>query len=124
MAGSTWGHLFSNLSWNIGAGFIADPLGNIFLENDANALYYFINGKAVENPNNELVKSTDRLLIWYGTGTEEEIQSKWESLVTADADEYNHKPDPASCGSNTYGWLSPIVAPLMEWKESIPHSHD
>jgi hypothetical protein len=97
MAGSTWGHLFSNLSWNIGSNFIADPFGTIFLENETSKLHYFINGKPVENPNNELVNSTDRLLVWYGTGSESEIQLRADELVTKDAEEYNHKPDPASC---------------------------
>jgi hypothetical protein len=49
------------------------------------------------NPANEIVKSTDRLLVWYGTGSEKEIQEKSQSLVPSDADEYNNKPDPASC---------------------------
>jgi hypothetical protein len=75
------------------------------------------------NPANEIVKSTDRLLIWYGTGSEKEIQQRASTLVANDADEYNNKADPASCGSNTYGWLSPLISPIMEWKESLFNDH-
>jgi hypothetical protein len=76
------------------------------------------------NPANEIVKSTDRLLVWYGTGSEKEIQVRAKSLVPSDAEEYNNKADPASCGSNTYGWLSPLISPIMEWKESLFHDHE
>ncbi|MBP9812251.1 hypothetical protein KBC86_02635 [Candidatus Gracilibacteria bacterium] len=124
MAGSTWGDLFSNLSWSLGQYHMADIIGNIYQPTSENKLIYLINGKPVMNPVNELVKSTDRLLVWYGTGTEEEIVKKWESLVPKDADEYNHKPDPAACGSNSYGWLTPIAEPLMNLKEKLFHSHD
>lgn len=69
------------------------------------------------NPANIPVSSTDRLLVWYGTGTQEEILSKWDTLVDQDAHEYNEKADPASCSANTYGWLSPVANPIMEWIE-------
>ena len=124
MAASTWGDLFANLSWGIGSTYLADPYGKIRTATGETNLYFFINGKPIMNPANEIVKSTNRLLVWYGSGTEIEIQKKTESLVPKDADEYNHKPDPASCGTNSYGWLSPIVLPIMEWKESLPHSHE
>ena len=55
---------------------MADIIGNIYLPNNENKLIYLINGKPVMNPVNELVKSTDRLLVWYGTGTEEELMKK------------------------------------------------
>ncbi len=124
MAASTWGDLFSNLSWGIGTTYIADPYGKIRTKSGSTNLYYFINEKPVMNPANETVKSTDRLLIWYGSGSEKEIQEKALNLVPNDADEYNHKADPASCGSNSYGWLAPLVTPIIEWKESLPHSHE
>lgn len=117
MAASTWGDLFSNLHWNLGKNYLVEPLGEMFLATGSTELHYFINGKPIENPTNEIVKSTDRLLIWYGTGTEAEIQAKANTLVPKDADEYNHKADPASCSTNTYGWLSPIAEPIAEWLE-------
>ena len=82
-------------------------------------IYYFINGIAIDNPSNEVVRSTDRLLVWYGTGTEAEVKAKTDSLVPKDADEYNHKADPASCSTNTYGWLTPIAEPIAEWIEGL-----
>jgi hypothetical protein len=59
----------------------------------------------VQNPQNIVVESTDRLLVWYGTGTQEDIQQQSKILVANTADEYNHKADPASCSTNEYGIL-------------------
>jgi hypothetical protein len=85
-------------------------------------LYSIINGKIVMNPANIPVSSTDRLLIWYGTGTQEEVLSKWDTLVDRDAHEYNEKADPASCSSNTYvEWLASMIDII---RESLPHSHN
>ncbi len=117
MAASTWWDLFTNLHWGIGANYLSEPLSTMHTATGTQNLYYFINGKIVDNPANEIVKSTDRLLVWYGTGSEIEIQSKSETLVDKDADEYNHKADPASCSTNTYGWLTPIAEPITEWIE-------
>lgn len=121
MAASTWWDLFANLRWWIGKWYIVEPFGEIYTASGEKNLHFFINGEYIENPANEVVESTDRLLVWYGTGSREEVQSRSASLVDNDADEYNHKADPASCGSNTYGFLSPIAEPIHEW---IEHSHD
>jgi hypothetical protein len=123
MAASTWGDLFANLSWGIGNGYLVDQFGQIYTGTGDKNLFFFINGKKVDNPTNEIVKSTDRLLVWYGTGTFSEIQPKWGTLVPDDADEYNHKADPASCGTNNYGWISPLMTPILEWKEKVFHDH-
>jgi hypothetical protein len=117
MAASTWGDLFANISWNIGNGVLVDPYGQIRIASGSTSLTYVINGKKVDNAANMVVGSTDRLLIWYGTGTVTEIEAKAETLIDADAHEYNNKSDPASCSTNTYGWLSPIALPIMEWIE-------
>jgi hypothetical protein len=122
MVASTWGDLFSNLSWGIGNSYLADPAGKIYTASGENHLYFFVNGTPIMYPANEIVKSTDRLLVWYGTGSEKEIQERADTLVAKDAEEYNHKADPASCSTNTYGWLSPIAEPIAEWKEQFfPH---
>ena len=121
MAASTWGDLFANLHWGIGTNYLSEPLGDMHTASGNTHLYYFINGKPIDNPANEIVKSTDRLVIWYGTGTEAEVKARADALVEKDADEYNHKADPASCSTNTYGWLSPIAEPIAE---CIEHWND
>jgi len=117
MAASTWGDLFANIGWGIGSNYISSGYDQVRLRDDVRHLSYILNGAIVMNPANTPVRSTDRLVIWYGTGSEEEIQAKWNTLVDNDAIEYNQKADPASCSVNTYGWLSPIANPIMEWIE-------
>lgn len=115
MAASTWGDLFANIGWGIGADYLSSGYNSVHLTNDTYHLYSIINGAVVMNPANTLVASADRLVVWYGTGTEQEVLAKWNTLVDNDAIEYNQKADPASCSVNTYGWLSPIANPIMEW---------
>jgi hypothetical protein len=74
------------------------------------------------NPANMAVKSEDRLLVWYGTGTEQEIEKQFDTLVPKDAHEYNGKADPASCRANVYGdFLGPIIEKIQEF---LPHDHN
>lgn len=120
MAASTWGDLFATIGWGIGTNYISSGYDTMHIADSTHHLYYIINGAVVMNPANIPVGSTDRLLVWYGTGTQAEILAKWDTLVDKDAIEYNQKSDPASCSVNTYGWLSPIANPIMEW---IEHSH-
>ena len=117
MAASTWGDLFANLSWSTGMGYIASGYDTMHLADSTHELYYILNGTIVLNPANIPVGSADRLIVWYSTGTSEEILAKWDTLVESDAIEYNQKADPASCSANTYGWLSSIANPIMEWIE-------
>lgn len=100
MAASTWGHLFSNLMWNFGSGYLIDDFGKMYLPNATNHLYYFVNGKQELNPNNRIVESEDQLLVWYGTGTAEEVAKNIVPKVAKTAAEYNKKDDPASCSVN------------------------
>lgn len=120
MAASTWGDLFTNLNWGIGTNYISTGYDDIRMSNDTNHLYYILNGKLVMNPANITVSSTDRLLVWYGTGTEEEILSKSNTLVDNDAIEYNQKDDPASCSTNSYG----IFAPITDFIHSMVGHHE
>ncbi len=118
MAASTWGDLFANISIGIGQNYIIDDTyDERYLTGSGKSLYYLVNGKVVDNPANMAVESEDRLLVWYGTGTLEEIQVKSDTLVSKNAHEYNQKADPASCSTNVYGWASPVVEPIMEWFE-------
>jgi hypothetical protein len=117
MAASTWGDFFTNIGWGIGTDYLSSGYNSIHLADDTHHLYSILNGALVMNPANIPVASTDRLVIWYGTGTEQEVLAKWDTLVNRDAIEYNKKDDPASCSVNTYSWLSPVANPIMEWIE-------
>ncbi len=117
MAASTWGDLFANIGWSMGTSYLASGYDTMHLVDSTHSLHYIINGSIMMNPANTPVGSADRLLVWYGTGSEQEILAKWDTLVSKDAVEYNQKSDPASCSTNTYGWLSPIANPIVEWIE-------
>ena len=54
----------------------------------------------MDSPDTAVVKSEDRLLVWYGTGTEADILKNIAPKVSHNADEYNHKDDPKSCSTN------------------------
>ena len=117
MAASTWGDLASNLLWNFGSGYIVDDYGRMYQSGSGKNVYFFINGEQKDNPQNLIVSSEDRLLIWYGTGSAEDIQKKSDTLVPKTAAEYNHKADPASCSANNYGFLAGIANRVHEWIE-------
>ncbi len=95
-----------------------DDYGKMYLAGTGKNIYYYINGEPVRNPQNTVVKSTDQLLVYYWTGSREEVAKNYVPRVAKTADEYNQKADPASCGSNTYGWLTPIAEPIHEWLEN------
>jgi hypothetical protein len=120
MIASTWGDLFANLYMGIGQNYLSDGYGEIYTTGSGNNLYYVLNGKIVDNPRNLIVGSEDRLLVWYGTGTAEEVIQKSDTLVAKTAHEYNGKADPASCSSNIYGPFATIIDRV---KEYLPHSH-
>ena len=77
-----------------------------------------MNGEVIDNPRNLIVESEDRLLVWYGTGTAEEVGQKFDTLVVKTAHEYNGKADPASCSSNVYG---PFAGIIDSFTEFFPH---
>ena len=109
MAASTWGDLFANLYIGLGQNYLSDGYGEIFQTGSEKNLYYILNGKKIDNPRNLSVESEDRLLIWYGTGTVDEVTEKFETLVSKNAHQYNGKADPASCSSNVYGPFGTII---------------
>jgi hypothetical protein len=117
MAAATWGDLFANLEWGMGSGYLVDDFGKIYTPTEEKYLYYYVNGVHITNPQNVVVGSTDQLLVWYGTGTQEDIQKRSNTLVASTADEYNHKADPASCGTNEFGFLNFIAEPIHEFFE-------
>lgn len=120
MAASTWGDLFANLGIGIGPNYISDPYTEMFRSGSGKNLYYFLNGEIVDNPRNTPVMSEDRLLVWYGTGTFDEVKEGFDRLVPKNAHEYNQKADPASCSSNVYGPFGGIIERI---KELLPHGH-
>lgn len=129
MAASTWGDLFANLSWNIGNNFFIDDEGGEYRSGSGKYIYYILNGEElILSPINTIVWSEDRLFVYYGTGTFEEVLLNYFPLVSRNATEYNGKEDPASCSSNAQnglfsGFYKNIWAAWAQIREKLPHSH-
>jgi hypothetical protein len=92
-------------------------------------IYYILNGdELILSPANTIVESEDRLLVYYGSGTFEQVLLEYFPLVSRNAIEYNGKQDPASCSSNAKsalfsGFFQNIGAAWDQLKEKLPHSH-
>ena len=125
MAASTWWDLFSNLMWNFGSGYLVDDYGKMYSASKDKNVYFILNGEVVTNPHNTPVWSEDKLLVWYGTGTSEEVLERYYPLVSWSAREYNNKEDPASCSANERSeFFAPIIGMWENIKEYFPHSHE
>ncbi len=124
IAASTWWDLFSGLGWNFGSGYLVDDYAKMYLPWKNANIYYILNGEPVTNPHNITVKSEDRLLVWYGSGTYEAVLERYFPLVSWSAKEYNDKEDPASCSANdTKNLLSPFLDIWEGFLELLPHTH-
>lgn len=94
--GVTWGHLMSNLGFTLSPQSLIDEEGKIYTDGNGKQLSFILNGKPIANPYNTLIKSTDRLLINFGTEKETELGERFDTVAN-NAHEYNSKNDPASC---------------------------
>jgi hypothetical protein len=92
-------------------------------------IYYILNGeRLILSPANTPVASEDRLLVYYGTGTFEEVLVNIYPQVAGNAKEYNEKQDPASCSQNANtslldGTTEKLEGIIENLKEKIPHTH-
>jgi hypothetical protein len=100
MAASTWGDMFSNLYWNIGINSFTDDVGGEYRTGKGKNVYYILNGEFIINPANLSVESEDRLLVWYGSGSQDLVKERYFPLVASNARAYNNELDPASCSAN------------------------
>ena len=130
MAASTWGDLLNNLYWDIGNDRIMTDDGKEFRTGSGKNLYYIINGEqSLLSVANTPVKSEDQLLIYYGTGSFEEVMKNIYPQVSNNAHEYNEKQDPASCSANADtallgGFIDNMKLIWEQLKEKFPHGHN
>lgn len=96
-AGSTWGHLFSNLGFFLGNNILQTD-GGIYVDGSEGGkrLKFILNGQESRSIANQTIQSEDVLLINYGDESLEALQQRYEA-IQRNAGEYNHKSDPASC---------------------------
>ena len=86
-----------NLGFGVGEGFMVRPDGTILSDNKDKRFTYVLNGQILTSIHNQLISSTDRLLISYGAGSIDSVLENQFTEVMSDAIEYNGKADPATC---------------------------
>lgn len=95
----TWGQFFANLGWVIGPDFIKTSDG-LLTSGDDKQLRILLNGQdltGISSIVNQQIDDKDRLLLSYGNEDADIVQKQFAS-VPRNADEYNKRPDPGSCG--------------------------
>lgn len=98
-AASTWGHFFANLDYTLGNDVLKTDEGVLVDGADGNQLTFYLNGEEVDGLANRTINSEDKVLINYGDENEAKLKQRYES-ITANAGEYNHRPDPAACAGS------------------------
>ena len=78
--GVNLGYLFETLGIGIDAECFIFPDGRQFCTNDDYSLKYYINHKAVSDINNYVFEDQDRVLISYGSESQEQIEQQLEEL--------------------------------------------
>lgn len=96
---ATWSHLFANLHMGLGDQWMVTPTGESLRTRDGKRLTFVLNGSLITDAANRVIRSRDRLLVSYGSESQEEIIGSRFSLVRNTAGEFNGKFDPGGCGS-------------------------
>ncbi len=98
--GAAWGHLLTNLGFGLGEGFMVFPDGTTLLNNESKRFTYILNGQILTSIHNQLISSSDRMLISYGSGSIDSVLQNQFSKVMSNAAEYNDQTDPATCSGS------------------------
>ncbi len=104
---ATWGQLLANLTMAAGEDYLFLPDGTKHLARGDSTVKFFRNGRQDFNLANEPVRSTDRVLISFGSETPDQVLADQFGRVADNAEEHNSKADPAACmgghESETFG---------------------
>jgi len=111
----SFGHFFSNIWFSFGENYIVNDESKIYQEAAWDQVTFILNWKIVENPFNRLIKSEDRLLISYGSESEEVLLERYSS-VSNNAGEYNAKYDPGSCWGNNENGIVVLIHQMFDHK--------
>lgn len=93
----TWGHFFQNIGWAVDGQFIKTQ-DRLLLADEQNNVTFVLNGKKVDGVNRLVIGDEDKLLVDYGSTSEQDIQNQYKA-IPASAHKYDITPDPASCGA-------------------------
>jgi len=94
----TWGQFFQNLGWNISVKLI-ETQQQVYLTDTQNKVTFILNGEATENILNRVIEDQDKLLVDYGSGSQNTLQEEYDAIPST-AHKYDVEQDPASCMGN------------------------
>jgi hypothetical protein len=93
----TWGHFFQSIGWAFDKDY-AKTASQVLTAEGQNKVTFTLNGQPVEDINNLIIESEDRLLINYGNTPQDQLDEYYKSVAST-AGKYNTSADPASCGA-------------------------
>ena len=94
----TWGNFFQNLGWGIGNNYLATT-DSVLMPDEANTLVFMLNGKRVEDVSNTVIGDQDKLLVSFGTTSNDELQKEYDGIQN-NALKYDQEQDPATCSGH------------------------
>jgi hypothetical protein len=97
----TWGQFFQNLGIVVDANVVR--IGDkLYTSDDQHKLTFMLNGEKADSVTQKIIKDGDRLLVSYGSGSQEELKQQFASVAST-AHTYDTTPDPASCSGDKKG---------------------
>ena len=98
----TWGQLFTNLGWTIGATSIATSDGVVYSETGVNKLNIIVDGQNYTDLGgiaNTVIKDQSKLLVSFGNQTTAQLTQQYDSIPSTAA-HYDVTNDPKSCSGH------------------------
>jgi hypothetical protein len=99
-AGVTWGDFLTNIGFHVDNQRLINDQGTTFQTGNGNKMSFILNGKAINDPTNLLIKDEDRLLISYGTSSDSAATMAQYLSIPNTAHGLDVGKDPATCAGN------------------------
>lgn len=93
----TWGNFMQNINWGLGDDYLKTDT-ELFTPSGSRAFTFILNGQIVPSIANTVINDKDRVLISYGTVTDD-TTAQYNSIDDT-AHVYNDKKDPAGCSGS------------------------
>lgn len=106
----TWGQFFQNMGWVVDPKVIRTP-DEVLMVDSANKVSFMLNGEKVDNVVGRVIGDKDRLLVDFGSTSNENLQKEFQTIATT-AEKYNGSQDPGSCGG---------MSEKNTWKDRLKH---
>jgi len=94
----TWGQFFQNIGWDINPWFVKTP-STVMLSDNEHPVTFMVNGKKVANVVSQVIGDRDRLLVDYGSTSQDNLQKEFKSIASTAA-HYDVTPDPETCSGS------------------------